>query len=257
MTFLFENDSHIKTKFWKQSPHHQGILFRSKFIILSSHILISILLLLAPPLHPQAKEKTPEPPPRETEPVPNTGTKPVEQGIRVTGKKDPRDREILRTPNSISRLNEQDIQDAGINRTNDIDKQVPNFSIIDSGSRNFTYFNIRGMRSIAFSEPAVGLILDGVPLNDNVALNTELYGLENIEVYRGSQATLFGKNFQGGVVEIRTKKPTNVAEGKITYDAGNYKNKKRLLIIMHPSSKINYFLELLEKRQNVKDIFPI
>ncbi|MDF3820451.1 TonB-dependent receptor [Leptospira sp. 96542] len=147
-------------------------------------------------------------------------------GIVVKAKKDQRDKEILRTPNSISRLNEQDIQDAGINRTADIDKQVPNFSIIDSGSRNFTYFNIRGMRSIAFSEPAVGLILDGIPLNDNVAMNTELYALENIEVYRGSQATLFGKNFQGGVVEIKTKKPTNTPEGKITYDAGNYKKQE-------------------------------
>ncbi|TGK52727.1 TonB-dependent receptor [Leptospira bouyouniensis] len=156
----------------------------------------------------------------------DVGTSKQENGIRVTGKKDQRDREILRTPNSISRLNEQEIQDAGINRTNDIDKQVPNFSIIDSGSRNFTYFNIRGMRSIAFSEPAVGLILDGIPLNDNVALNTELYGLENIEVYRGSQATLFGKNFQGGVVEIKTKKPTNLAEGKITLDFGNYKKQE-------------------------------
>lgn len=247
MTFLFENGSHIKTKFWKQSHHHQGILFRSKFIVLSFHILLSILLLLTPPLHPQAKEKTPELPPRETESVPNTGTKPVEQGIRVTGKKDPRDREILRTPNSISRLNEQDIQDAGINRTNDIDKQVPNFSIIDSGSRNFTYFNIRGMRSIAFSEPAVGLILDGVPLNDNVALNTELYGLENIEVYRGSQATLFGKNFQGGVVEIRTKKPTNVAEGKITYDAGNYKKQETSAYYNAPIIKDKLFFGIAGK----------
>ncbi|TGL88765.1 TonB-dependent receptor [Leptospira congkakensis] len=221
MALHFENHSHITTISVRQlCSSFQRIVTKScSFLILFFFFALFTTTTFS-------QEKKVELPKEGTEPGANSGNKPVEQGIRVTGKKDPRDREILRTPNSISRLNEQDIQDAGINRTNDIDKQVPNFSIIDSGSRNFTYFNIRGMRSIAFSEPAVGLILDGIPLNDNVALNTELYGLENIEVYRGSQATLFGKNFQGGVVEIRTKKPTNVAEGKITYDVGNYKKQE-------------------------------
>lgn len=149
-----------------------------------------------------------------------------EGGIVVQGKRDQRDREIFKTPGSISRFNDQDIQDTGIARTNDIDKQVPNFAIIDSGSRNFTYFNIRGMRSIAFSEPAVGMIVDGVPLADNVALNTELFGLDSIEVHRGSQATVFGKNFQGGVVEIKTKKPNNLPQGRFTSDLGNYNKRE-------------------------------
>lgn len=245
MTFLFEIESQTKTGFRKTSSPAPGTLLQKKFSILSSLLFISIFFTA--PLLSQTTEKTPQSPSNGTDPVPNVGTKQADQGIRVTGKKDPRDREILRTPNSISRLNEQDIQDAGINRTNDIDKQVPNFSIIDSGSRNFTYFNIRGMRSIAFSEPAVGLILDGIPLNDNVALNTELYGIENIEVYRGSQATLFGKNFQGGVVEIRTKKPTNIAEGKITFDAGNYKKQETSAYYNAPIIKDKLFFGIAGK----------
>ncbi|EMY78863.1 TonB-dependent receptor [Leptospira weilii serovar Ranarum str. ICFT] len=147
-------------------------------------------------------------------------------GIVVQGKKDRRDLEIFKTPSSISRFNEQDILDTGISRTNDIDKQVPNFAIIDSGARNFTYYNIRGMRSTLFSDPSVGIILDGVPLADNVALNTELFALESIEVHRGSQATVFGKNFQGGVIEINTKKPNNMPQGRFTIDFGNYKKKE-------------------------------
>ncbi|EOQ98421.1 TonB-dependent receptor [Leptospira wolbachii serovar Codice str. CDC] len=243
MSSHFENRSHIEL------PPALPIFssFQPSFTKNSSLFFIFILCLFSAPLLAQNTEKKPDPVKEGLETSPSVGSKPTEQGIRVTGKKDPRDREILRTPNSISRLNEQDIQDAGINRTNDIDKQVPNFSIIDSGSRNFTYFNIRGMRSIAFSEPAVGLILDGIPLNDNVALNTELYGIENIEVYRGSQATLFGKNFQGGVVEIRTKKPTNVAEGKITFDAGNYKKQETSVYYNAPIIKDKLFFGIAGK----------
>ncbi|EMO57815.1 TonB-dependent receptor plug domain protein [Leptospira santarosai str. CBC1416] len=153
-------------------------------------------------------------------------TKNKNSEIIVQAKKNQRDYEIFKTPNSISRLNEQDILDTGISRTTDIDKQVPNFAIIDSGARNFTYYNIRGMRSTLFSDPSVGMIVDGVPLADNVALNTELFALESIEVYRGSQATVFGKNFQGGVIEINTKKPNNMPQGRITVDLGNYKKKE-------------------------------
>lgn len=161
-------------------------------------------------------------------------TKNKNSEIIVQAKKNQRDYEIFKTPNSISRLNEQDILDTGISRTNDIDKQVPNFAIIDSGARNFTYYNIRGMRSTLFSDPSVGMIVDGVPLADNVALNTELFALESIEVYRGSQATVFGKNFQGGVIEINTKKPNNMPQGRITVDLGNYKKKEYSFFIIRP-----------------------
>lgn len=153
-----------------------------------------------------------------------------ENGIMVQGKKDKRDIEIFKTPSSISRFNEQDILDKGISRTNDIDKQVPNFAIIDSGARNFTYYNIRGMRSTLFSDPSVGLIIDGVPLVDNVALNTELFALDSIEVHRGSQATVFAKNFQGGVIEINTKKPNNMPQGRFMVDWGNYKRRNILFL---------------------------
>lgn len=121
-------------------------------------------------------------PSRSTPTESNKETSGKNGGIVVQGKKDRRDLEIFKTPSSISRFNEQDILDTGISRTNDIDKQVPNFAIIDSGARNFTYYNIRGMRSTLFSDPSVGIILDGVPLADNVALNTELFALESIEV---------------------------------------------------------------------------
>lgn len=164
--------------------------------------------------------------PKDEIPTPTKDRFEKNGGIVVQGRKDQREREIQRTPSSISRFGEQDILDTGISRANDIDKQVPNFAIIDSGSRNFTYYNIRGMRSIAFSEPAVGMIVDGVPMADNVALNTELFGLESIEVHRGSQATVFGKNFQGGVVEIKTKKPTNFPQGRFSVDLGNYKKQE-------------------------------
>ncbi len=170
-----------------------------------------------------------------------------ENGIMVQGKKDKRDIEIFKTPSSISRFNEQDILDKGISRTNDIDKQVPNFAIIDSGARNFTYYNIRGMRSTLFSDPSVGLIVDGVPLVDNVALNTELFALDSIEVHRGSQATVFAKNFQGGVIEINTKKPNNMPQGRFMVDWGNYKKKEYSFFYNTPLIKNKLYISISGK----------
>ncbi|EMJ93616.1 TonB-dependent receptor [Leptospira alstonii] len=181
-------------------------------------------------------------PSRSTPTESNKETSGKNGGIVVQGKKDRRDLEIFKTPSSISRFNEQDILDTGISRTNDIDKQVPNFAIIDSGARNFTYYNIRGMRSTLFSDPSVGIILDGVPLADNVALNTELFALESIEVHRGSQATVFGKNFQGGVIEINTKKPNNMPQGRFTIDFGNYKKKEYSFFYNTPLIKNTFYI---------------
>ncbi|MDL5247434.1 TonB-dependent receptor [Leptospira weilii] len=216
--FLFSNRESLKHKIQSRISHTCFTNFET-FSHLCKFFIRILFLMATSILYAQGSSRSI---PTET----NRETSNKKSEITVQGKKDRRDYEIFKTPSSISRLNEQDILDTGISRANDIDKQVPNFAIIDSGARNFTYYNIRGMRSTLFSDPSVGMIVDGVPLADNVALNTELFALESIEVYRGSQATVFGKNFQGGVIEINTKKPNNMPQGRVTVDLGNYKKKE-------------------------------
>ncbi|EMY14578.1 TonB-dependent receptor plug domain protein [Leptospira weilii str. Ecochallenge] len=227
--FLFSNRESLKHKIQSRISHTCFTNFET-FSHLCKFFIRILFLMATSILYAQGSSRSI---PTET----NRETSNKKSEITVQGKKDRRDYEIFKTPSSISRLNEQDILDTGISRANDIDKQVPNFAIIDSGARNFTYYNIRGMRSTLFSDPSVGMIVDGVPLADNVALNTELFALESIEVYRGSQATVFGKNFQGGVIEINTKNRITCLKEELRSIWGTIKRRNILFLQYTPDQK--------------------
>ncbi|WP_394760979.1 TonB-dependent receptor [Phenylobacterium sp.] len=71
-------------------------------------------------------------------------------------------------------------------------------------------------------DQGVGVYIDGVYLGRQQGLNTALFDLERIEVLRGPQGTLFGRNTEGGALSIVTKNPTGVFGGRITAGAGNF-----------------------------------
>jgi len=92
-------------------------------------------------------------------------------------------------------------------------------------TRNSTVF-IRGVGTISFStaaEPSVSTVVDGVVLGRSGQAFGDLYDLERVEVLRGPQGTLFGKNASAGVVNMTTRKPTEEFEGYIdlSYFEGN------------------------------------
>ena len=71
-------------------------------------------------------------------------------------------------------------------------------------------------------DQGVGVYIDGVYLGRQQGLNTALFDVERIEVLRGPQGTLFGRNTEGGAVSINTKKPTGELGGRLVVGAGNY-----------------------------------
>jgi iron complex outermembrane receptor protein len=71
-------------------------------------------------------------------------------------------------------------------------------------------------------DQGVGVYIDGVYLGRQQGLNAALFDLERIEVLRGPQGTLFGRNTEGGALSIVTKAPTGVFGGRITAGAGNF-----------------------------------
>jgi len=125
-------------------------------------------------------------------------------------------------PVSVTALTATDLESKQILNTLDLVRQVPNLS----GSNNVglgtaTSFFLRGVgqdESIATSDPAVGTYIDGVYVARQIANNTLLYDVDRIEVLRGPQGTLYGRNTSGGAVKIITKKPTSTFEGHV--DAG-------------------------------------
>ncbi|MCG8632517.1 MAG: TonB-dependent receptor [Desulfobacterales bacterium] len=159
---------------------------------------------------------------RAAEPEPLEGSQ-VET-ITVTAQK--RKEDVRTIPVSISVLTDMAIEDKDISSTRDIRFHVPNFTSLNSGSRDyFSRIGIRGISNTAIGDPAVALYIDDVSYADVFSFNLPLFDLERIEVLKGPQGTLYGKNTEAGVVNIITKSPSNILESFADFAIGNYGQK--------------------------------
>lgn len=142
--------------------------------------------------------------------------------IMVTAQK--RVQRIIDVPTSIAAVDSKAISNSNSQQLADIQDLVPNLNIEDVNSFN-NKVSIRGVgshsRNISF-DTRVGVYLDGVYLGQSPGLNQDLIDIERIEVLRGPQGSLFGKNTVAGAINIITKKPSDELEGKVKARFGNY-----------------------------------
>ena len=138
--------------------------------------------------------------------------------VIVTAEK--KEENVQRIASSVSALNAKAINDYRLWNSKDLTAIVPNFYSSNPGDgRNVT--SIRGITSSSY-DPAVTTYIDGV---NQFTLDTyipQLFDVERIEVLRGPQGTLYGRNAMGGVINIITKQPTNQTTGFAEVSAGNY-----------------------------------
>ncbi|WPQ60670.1 TonB-dependent receptor [Chitinophaga sancti] len=131
-----------------------------------------------------------------------------------------REEDIIKVATSITSLSAKKIEDNRVWGLGDLAAIVPNYAYQELGVAYQQIQSIRGIQ--AFSEnPAVSTYIDDVNNLDILANGAALTDVERIEVLRGPQGTLFGRNAMGGVVNIITKKPTNNATGFVEAGAGN------------------------------------
>lgn len=147
--------------------------------------------------------------------------------IVVTAQK--REENLQKTPISISVMKSEDLSNRHIQSLLDLqDGSIPSLRVLPFSGRNFSLvLNIRGVGVLGDSnQPArdagVGVYIDGVYLGRPQGLNGALYDLESVEVLKGPQGTLFGRNTEGGALNITTKKPTGQFHLSVTAGAGNY-----------------------------------
>lgn len=116
-----------------------------------------------------------------------------------------------KTPSSVNLYRLEEIAERDIRSIQDVTDDVPNFNLMDSGSRSyFDMISVRGLTNTPlFSGPSVIFYVDDVPYAHPATYANRLYGVESIEVFRGPQGTLFGKNSYGGVFNVKTLRPTN------------------------------------------------
>jgi iron complex outermembrane recepter protein len=159
----------------------------------------------------------------------------------VTAEK--REQNIQDIPASIAAFSDMDIQDAGITDIQSLSRMVPNLYIANWGIRGTSYAFIRGIGSVN-NEPALGFYVDDVGYMDARNFDIDLFDIERIEVLRGPQGTLYGRNSLAGVVNIITKKPDNDtrAGGEVT--AGNYNLYHGSAFLRTPLAEDRLFLGL-------------
>lgn len=124
-------------------------------------------------------------------------------------------------PIQVTAIDSATIDNAGIKNTADALQLVPNVSF----DQSFTYLNsfitVRGISQINNADPPVAVVIDGVPQNNQKQLRVDLFDIERIEVLKGPQGGLYGRNALGGAINIVSRAPSNRTEGFVDALYGN------------------------------------
>jgi len=156
----------------------------------------------------------------------NPGDKQEVQTLeRVTIRARGRDETQQSVPMSVKAFSAKAIEDAGFKKPGDFVAITPNLSMAESQSVGTSFMTIRGLSQVRNGEAPMAVVVDGVIQSDSKQFTQELFDVQSIEVLRGPQGALYGRNASGGAILIRTKQPTNETSGYVqgTVGTGNEK----------------------------------
>ncbi len=132
--------------------------------------------------------------------------------ILVTATKKGRAENVQDVPISITAMNESQLDAIHFESIHDIGYKFPNATLKESelvpGQAQFFIRGVGVNHTAKTMDPSVGVTINGMPLAVNAGMTMDSFDLESVEVLRGPQGTLFGRNVTGGVVVLRTKRPT-------------------------------------------------
>ncbi|MGE5565311.1 MAG: TonB-dependent receptor domain-containing protein [Parcubacteria group bacterium] len=149
------------------------------------------------------------------------------QALVVTAQK--REENIQDVPIAMSAFTQEDLTKSQVTGGPDLMTQVPNFTFTKTNFSGYS-IQIRGIGTQAISattDAAVAVAFNNTPFIRNRFFEQEFYDLERVEVLRGPQGTLYGRNATAGVVNILSAKPKFTYEARLSADVGNY-NSTRL-----------------------------
>ena len=151
------------------------------------------------------------------------GAQAVEE-IIVTAQK--REQSLQDVPISISTFTGEFLEDSGIDTLQQLGQYTPNLSLAFSSQLANNRIILRGVGSVGNSaiEPGVAVFVDGIYIPRPSSVIGTLTDLEIVEVLRGPQGTLFGRNASMGALNIRTRRPEDEFSGNIRASYGNYDN---------------------------------
>jgi outer membrane receptor protein involved in Fe transport len=141
-------------------------------------------------------------------------------------------RKLRQQPLSVSLLSQRDMQTNRINSLKGLSYLVPNLFIPDYGSKLTSSIYIRGIGS-RINSSAIGVYVDNVPMYDKSAFDFDYADIDRIDVLRGPQGTLFGRNSMGGLINIHTKSPFNYSGTDLMLSAASHNSYRTSLTHYH------------------------
>jgi len=143
----------------------------------------------------------------------------VLEEITVTA--EAREENLQEVPVAVTAFSATEIRSAGIESTADFIALTPNVTFDDSFTIGNSYVSVRGVTQINNADSPMAIVVDGVPQNNQKQFKMDLYDIERIEVLKGPQGALYGRNAIGGAVIIETRQPSNLFESYIQAGVGN------------------------------------
>lgn len=157
----------------------------------------------------------------ETAPVADTSSRATTSEIIVTARK--REERLVDVPGPITALSPTTITDARLQEPRDLLLQVPGAFLVENNAGTARDISIRGVGTpTLFAEPGVAMYVDEVYSSGFISFPTQFYDLERVEVLRGPQGALYGRNAVGGAVNVISKRPTDDLSGMIRSTVARY-----------------------------------
>jgi iron complex outermembrane receptor protein len=154
------------------------------------------------------------------------------QEIIVTARK--RDESSQNVPITMNVFTAQEIQSAGIESPRDFVAMVPNMTLVETQNVGNSFITIRGISQARNSEPSVAVLVDGVLETNPYEFDQELNDVKQIEVLKGPQGALYGRDAIGGAIIITTADPSDHFEGTSRLGVGNGPSEKAQVAISGP-----------------------
>ena len=144
---------------------------------------------------------------QEAQPANQAALETALEEVMVTARR--REESILDAPYAVSAFSEQAIIDADIRRVEDFISLTSNVTLATSQGIGTSFLSIRGLTQVRNGEAPVATIIDGVLQFSGIQFRQELFDIQSIEVVKGPQGAIYGRNATGGAIIINTKRPTN------------------------------------------------
>ena len=141
--------------------------------------------------------------------------------IVVTAQK--REQSLQEVPVAVTAFTGEAIEQLGFQEPHDIFSQAPNVTFNDEGT--VPQFNVRGIQLYDFgdgNEPPVGFYVDEIYFGTLAGQTIGLFDVERIEILRGPQGTLYGRNTTGGLVHVMSRKPSEELEASASFQYGSH-----------------------------------